>query len=104
MRCNAWPSYQFPQIFMAGRIQTYSIALIPGDGIGIEVVEAAAQVLRAAAEAAGTYRINFTTLPWGSTFYKETGSFVPEGFQAELQKFHAVLFGAVGLPGMLLAQ
>jgi len=41
----------------------HRIAAIPGDGIGIEVVEAALKVLNAAAELSGSYKAEVTTLP-----------------------------------------
>lgn len=85
----------------SGHARVHRIAVIPGDGIGIEVIEVALNVLDAAAEASGSYKLDFTTLPWSSTYYKETGDFLPHDFKTTLRKFDAVLFGAVGLPGML---
>ena len=84
---------------MSDGTRVHRIAVIPGDGIGVEVIEAALQVLHTAASASRSYKIESTTLPWGSNFYKETGSFLPADFQSTLQEFDAVLFGAVGLPG-----
>lgn len=51
---------------MTDQIQNYSFALIPGDGMGVEVVEAALQVLDASAASSEVYTITYTTLPWGS--------------------------------------
>lgn len=75
------------------------IASIPGDGIGIEVVEAALEVLKAAAQQSGRYDIEIERLPWGTAYYKESGSYLPDNFKSILQKHDAVLFGAVGAPG-----
>lgn len=85
---------------MSKPTRCHRIAAIPGDGIGIEVVAAALEVLQAAARASGEYTIEATHLPWGTAFYKETGSYLPSDFQTTLKQFDAVLFGAVGYPGM----
>lgn len=77
----------------------YHIASIPGDGIGIEVVEAALEVLKVAARQSGKYTIKAEHIPWGTAYYKETGSYLPENFQSTLRQHDAVLFGAVGDPG-----
>lgn len=85
---------------MTDQPRNYSVALIPGDGVGVEVVAAARQLLNAAASSSEVYTITYTKILWDLTFYKETGSFMLLDFKTKLQKFHAVLFGAVGLPGM----
>lgn len=81
--------------------RSYSIAAIPGDGIGIEVTEAAINVLEAAAKA-GNFSIKTENYPWGCAYYKETGEFLPDDFISALKKHDAALFGSVGLPGILL--
>jgi isocitrate/isopropylmalate dehydrogenase len=53
--------------------KTYRIASIPGDGIGIEVVAAAIEVLKTVAKK-NNFELNITNFPWGTAFYKETGS------------------------------
>lgn len=84
---------------MAQSARSYRIAAIPGDGIGIEVIEAALEVLETAAKVSGDYTIETTHLPWGTAYYKETGSYLPEDFLSTLKGFDAILFGAVGAPG-----
>jgi isocitrate/isopropylmalate dehydrogenase len=79
---------------------TYHIAAIPGDGIGIEVIAAALQVIEAVCKASGRCKIEVTHLPWGTAFYKGTGSYLPSDFLSTLKRFDAVLFGAVGAPGL----
>ncbi|KAF2019919.1 isocitrate/isopropylmalate dehydrogenase [Aaosphaeria arxii CBS 175.79] len=76
----------------------YRIASIPGDGIGIEVTEAALEVLKAAVQKSGKYTIEATHIPWGTAFYKETGSYLPDDFRSTLKSYDAILFGAVGAP------
>lgn len=80
---------------------TYRIASIPGDGIGPEVVSAAIQVVEALSRATGTFRIEFTHIPWGTQYYKEHGRYVSSDCLDTLRQFDASLFGAVGAPGTL---
>lgn len=70
---------------MTDQPRNYSVALIPGDGIGVEVVEAARQVLNAAAASSEVYTITYTKLLWDSTFYKEAGPFMLFDFKTVLQ-------------------
>jgi isocitrate dehydrogenase len=78
----------------------YRIASIPGDGIGMEVVAAAIQVVQKLAKTLDTFQIEFTHIPWGTAYYKQNGRYVPEDSLDILRKFDAGLFGAVGAPGM----
>lgn len=78
---------------------TYRIASIPGDGIGTEVVSATIQVVEKLAKQLGTFQINFTHIPWGTQYYRETGKYVSDDCLETLRKFDAGLFGAVGAPG-----
>lgn len=84
---------------MSSYTRCYRIAAVPGDGIGVEVIQAALKVINTAAKASGNYDIQTTVLPWGTAYYKETGSFLPSDFLSTLKQFDAVLFGAVGMPG-----
>lgn len=78
------------------RKSTYKIASIPGDGIGIEVIAATLQVLTALTKSLNTFKLNFTNLPWGSEYYKDTGSYLPKDALETLKAHDAILFGAVG--------
>jgi tartrate dehydrogenase/decarboxylase/D-malate dehydrogenase len=78
----------------------YSIAAIPGDGIGKEVVPAGLAVLAAAAARAGGFSLDVTEYPWGSDFYRSTGRMMPEDGLATLRRHDAILFGAVGDPDL----
>ena len=79
-------------------IRTHRIAAIPGDGIGIEVVEAGLEVLHALAERDGGFRLDVERFDWSTERYKRTGAFMPEDGAAQLRAFDAILFGAVGTP------
>ncbi|MEO9339759.1 tartrate dehydrogenase [Mesorhizobium sp. SB112] len=78
-------------------MKTYSIALIPGDGIGKSVTEAAWQVLQAAAKRGG-FGLDGTSLPWSCAYYRETGAMMPQDGIETLRKFDAIYLGAVGWP------
>ncbi|MBB2973092.1 tartrate dehydrogenase [Mesorhizobium sp. RMAD-H1] len=78
-------------------MKTYSIALIPGDGIGKYVTEAAWQVLQAAAKRSGL-GLEGTRFPWSCAYYRETGAMMPPDGIETLRKFDAIYLGAVGWP------
>ena len=59
-------------------MKTYRIAVIPGDGIGKEVVPAALEVLDQAAHLDGSFQFEWTTFPWGCDYYLETGKMMPD--------------------------
>ena len=77
----------------------FRIAVIPGDGIGKEVVPQAQRVLEAAA---GRYdfAVAWHELPWSCQTYAETGRLMPEDGIAQLSTFDAIFMGAVGWPGV----
>ena len=81
--------------------QTYSIACIPADGIGPEVIEAGVDVLNTLSEACGKFRLEFENYDWSSETFKNTGKYIPDGGLESLKKHDAILFGAVGAPGKL---
>ena len=78
---------------------TLNIALIPGDGIGTEVVAEAIKVLDAIAPAAG---ISVTTTEYdlGARRYNTTGELLPEAVVEELRGYDAILLGAIGDPSV----
>lgn len=81
-------------------MKTYSIALIPGDGIGKDVTAAAWVVLQVVAKGAG-FSLEGTEFSWSCAFYKETGRMMPEDGIATLRGFDAILLGAVGWPAQV---
>ena len=82
-------------------MSSLQIALYPGDGIGTEVIPQAVRVLDAIQGSVGGFELEFTELPWGSDYYFEHGSVVPEDFLTRLQQYAAILLGAVGDPERL---
>jgi len=81
--------------------QSYKIALIPGDGIGIEVIHEGKVVLQKLAEELNTFDLQFEDFEWSSAYYKKHGKYLPEDALAQVKKSNVILFGAVGAPGML---
>ncbi|MDM4762155.1 3-isopropylmalate dehydrogenase [Galbitalea sp. SE-J8] len=79
--------------------RTISLATIPGDGIGPEVVREALAVL-AAATASGQHddgvRLDVTEYPFGAEHYLATGTILDDGDLKRLARHDAILFGAVG--------
>lgn len=81
-------------------MKTYSIALIPGDGIGVPVTDAAGQVLEAAARRGG-FALATQTYPWSCAYYKQTGAMMPPDGIETLRGFDAIFLGAVGWPAQV---
>jgi len=76
---------------------TYSIAVLPGDGIGREVMAAALAVLRAAQGRIGR-DCRLAEHPAGAQHYVDSGESLPESTLAACRVADAILFGAMGLP------
>lgn len=74
------------------------IAVIPGDGIGVETTAEAVKVMRAVEEVFGG-RFNLEMLPWGADHYLQTGVTIPPNGYAMLRDdFDAIFIGALGDP------
>lgn len=77
----------------------HEILVIPGDGIGKEVVPVALNVLDLVAERHG-FEVACEVVDWGCERYVETGSLAPEGWLDRCGRSDAILLGAVGYPGV----
>jgi tartrate dehydrogenase/decarboxylase/D-malate dehydrogenase len=83
-------------------VKPLHIAVFPGDGIGPEVVPEAVRVVQAVADRAkGGFAVAFFPVPWGATFWEQTGRVVPENFLDVLRPMDAILLGALGWPATL---
>ncbi len=78
-------------------MKTCNIAVLPGDGIGIEVMDAALAVLAAAGQRIGTQFVT-TRYPAGAQHYVDTGDALPAATLDACRQADAILFGAMGLP------
>ncbi len=78
-------------------LMAYQIALIPGDGIGKEVIP---QTVRVLDHLAGRFEfeMNYSHFDYSCERYLKTGEFMPADGIAKLKKFEAILLGAVGDP------
>jgi tartrate dehydrogenase/decarboxylase/D-malate dehydrogenase len=79
-------------------MKTYRIALIPGDGIGKEVIPAGVRVLEKAARVDGSFALQFEPFDWGCEYYLRHGRMMPEGGIEQLRPFDAIYLGAIGHP------
>jgi tartrate dehydrogenase/decarboxylase/D-malate dehydrogenase len=78
------------------------IAVLPGDGIGPEVIQQAIRIADAAVKSSESpsTQLEWTRFPWNSAYYQQHGTLLPaDGFE-QLRKFDAILFGAIGWPGI----
>lgn len=78
-------------------MKTHRIALIPGDGIGVPVINAAWGALQAVARLEG-FVLEGQTFPWSCAHYKQTGILLPDDGIETLRRFDAILLGAIGWP------
>ena len=79
-------------------MRDYTIAAIPADGIGPEVIAAGVEALDALERRCGDFRLRVTTFDWGSDYYRRHGVMMPADGTEQLKAFDAIYFGAVGAP------
>ena len=77
--------------------KTHRIAVIPGDGIGPEVVREGLRVLERVAAREG-FRVELTRYPFGAEHYLKTKEIFPDAAFAEVRSHNAILLGAIGDP------
>ena len=75
----------------------YEIAVMPGDGIGPEVIDAALAVLKECETRFGL-ELNYTLYDFSADLYRRTGRKITAADMDQIGKADAVLFGAMGLP------
>ncbi len=80
-------------------MNTYKIAVIPGDGIGKEVVPEGIRVLEKAGKRFGI-AFHWETFPWSCETYLKTGRMMPEEGMEQIKGCDAIFLGAVGFPGV----
>jgi tartrate dehydrogenase/decarboxylase / D-malate dehydrogenase len=79
-------------------MKTYSIATIPGDGIGKEVVPAGQEVMQALAASSKKFAFDFENFDWGGDYYRQHGVMMPADGLDALRNKDAILFGSAGDP------
>ena len=80
-------------------LKRYKIAVIPGDGIGNEVVPEGMRVLEAAGVKHGI-QLDWETFPWSCAYYAKHGRMMPDDGLQQLRRHDAIFLGAVGFPGV----
>ncbi|MGH8633144.1 MAG: isocitrate/isopropylmalate family dehydrogenase, partial [Burkholderiales bacterium] len=78
----------------------FDIAVIPGDGIGREVVPAGCKILDTVAEAHGGFRLRYKSYPWSCAWYLKHGKMMPDDGLKRIGDSDAIFLGAVGFPGV----
>jgi tartrate dehydrogenase/decarboxylase/D-malate dehydrogenase len=78
-------------------METYDIAVIPGDGIGTEVTSAAMEVLDTVAEN-HDFQLERSTYDWGTERYLDEGTMMPDDGLDRIESADSIFLGAVGHP------
>jgi 3-isopropylmalate dehydrogenase len=74
-----------------------NIVVLPGDGIGVEVIDATLAVLERV-QARHGFKLHYDRRPGGAHHYKDTGNAFPDSSMLACEKSDAILFGAMGWP------
>ena len=78
----------------------YKIAVIPGDGIGPEVINSGVEVLKALSKTEPNLNIEFTTFDWGGDYFRKNGEMMPESGVEQLKEYDTIYFGSAGDPNI----
>lgn len=74
--------------------KTYKVALVPGDGVGQDLIEAACRMLGTVAKKYN-FQLEYEELPFGASALREFGNAVPKKTLDTLKKYHSILLGTV---------
>src|SRR5262245_6304886 len=88
------------RFYILANMKEHSIAVIPGDGIGREVIPEGVRVLEAVGAKHGI-RFQWKEFDWSCDWYKKHGKMRPDDAPDILRKFDAIYFGAVGNPTLV---
>jgi len=78
--------------------RTFQIAVLPGDGIGVEVMAAAIEILGRLVARVGGFELVYERHRAGAELFRETGTDLPDAVSRACERADAILFGAMGLP------
>lgn len=81
-------------------MRNYKIAVLPGDGIGMDVTAEALKVLNTVAAVDGGIHFEFQEFPWGTQYYLKHGEMMPKDALDILSSFESIFLGAVGDPSV----
>ena len=79
--------------------KSYRVAVVAGDGIGMEVVPEGQRVLEAAGRKFG-FSLEWDEKPWSCEYYSKHGEMMPKDGLASIRNHDAIFLGAVGFPGV----
>src|SRR5687768_16744065 len=79
---------------------THRLAIIPGDGVGREVVPEGLRAVRAAAEVTGSFGVDTVDYPWSCEYYAQRGVMMDADALDHLRDSDAIYLGAIGFPGV----
>lgn len=79
-------------------MQKIKLGIIPGDGIGPEVIDEAVRLIQSIEKTATEIQFAFEFFPWGTEYYLKTGKMMAEDGLNQLKTKDAILLGAVGDP------
>ena len=80
--------------------KSFQIAVLRGDGIGVDVTDAALAVVGAAERRTGGFQIKHLDLQAGAGYFAETGQDIAPGAEAACESADAIFLGAIGLPAI----
>src|SRR5690554_5758500 len=80
---------------------TYKITLVPGDGIGTEVLNEGVKVLKVLEKEVGGFSFTMDTYDAGAECYKKIGTAMPETTFKACKEADAIFWGSAGLPGVV---
>ena len=75
---------------------SYRIAVVKGDGIGVDVTDASLTVMDAAQKRVGGFSLEFQEILGGAGLYKETGRDMAPGAEEAAEEADAIFLGAIG--------
>ena len=81
-------------------MRQHAIAVIPGDGAGVEVVREGLRTLETLAEVTRSFSWEVENLPWSCRYYAQHGVMMPDDALDTLRQFEAIYLGAVGDPSV----
>ena len=78
----------------------YRLSIIPGDGVGREVVPEGLKAVRAAADVTGAFELATVDYPWSCEYYAQHGRMMDDDALDRLRDSDAIYLGAIGFPGV----
>ena len=81
-------------------MNTHRLSIIPGDGVGREVVPEGLKAVAAAADVTGAFAIDPVDFPWSCEYYAEHGRMMDADALDRMRDSDAIYLGAIGFPGV----